>query len=362
MSKQHDSIFTISISLIVLLAIASLLVVISSRGRYEVRTKGKLAKPEQEQAWTGFHAMIEQNNQQKGSQSMIIGYSYYLLERFASSQKIQSDIRKADSQKEAIASLLDGSVDIISIPADRKFPLDSTMIVSDVLDDFCKWVMRADCTEQMAIANKWIDDYHNMTERSVIRNSYMIPHSPWKGNYSFASPYDAIIKAGAKEIGWDWRMLAAVLHIESQFHIEAKSPTGPEGMGQFAAKTAAQFGITNTLDPKQNIFGCARYLKSLSRSFSGYDSQERMNLTLAAYNGGPGRVLESLRYADSCGLEHNWAGAKKAILLMNRDSIQVEGSDTLIANPNKKNWTETAYFVDKVLSRYHSYCKRLPEN
>ena len=49
-----------------------------------------------------------------------------------------------------------------------------------------------------------------------------------------------------------------------------------------------------------------------------------------------------------------------AILYMSEDSVAVAGENRMIANPYKKNWTETAAYVNKVLSRYNSFRARFP--
>jgi soluble lytic murein transglycosylase-like protein len=49
--------------------------------------------------------------------------------------------------------------------------------------------------------------------------------------------------------------------------------------------TAAQMNVADPFDPRQNIFGGARYLRILANEFGG-----NMALTAAAYNAGPERV------------------------------------------------------------------------
>ena len=50
-------------------------------------------------------------------------------------------------------------------------------------------------------------------------------------------------------------------------------------------KTAEILGVTEIFDVRQNIFGGTQYLRMLLDTFSG-----DLDLTLAAYNAGPGAV------------------------------------------------------------------------
>ena len=54
---------------------------------------------------------------------------------------------------------------------------------------------------------------------------------------------------------------------------------------QLIDSTAAQMRVDDPFDPKQSIFGGARYLRILANQFDG-----NMALTAAAYNAGPRRV------------------------------------------------------------------------
>jgi soluble lytic murein transglycosylase-like protein len=82
-------------------------------------------------------------------------------------------------------------------------------------------------------------------------------------------------------------LIRAVISAESSFNPYALSATGAVGLMQLMPDTAARYGVTNRLDPSQNILGGARYLKDLLRLFGN-----NMSLTLAAYNAGEGAVMK----------------------------------------------------------------------
>ncbi|MGV8475861.1 lytic transglycosylase domain-containing protein, partial [Pseudomonas aeruginosa] len=70
---------------------------------------------------------------------------------------------------------------------------------------------------------------------------------------------------------------------ESRGDPNAVSPKGARGLGQLMPATAAELGVDPT-DPRQNIFGTARYLSQQLDRFGS------VPLALAAYNAGPGTV------------------------------------------------------------------------
>jgi soluble lytic murein transglycosylase-like protein len=98
-------------------------------------------------------------------------------------------------------------------------------------------------------------------------------------------PFEKTIKAVAKEVKLNPRLIQAVILAESGGNPEAVSPKGAKGLMQIMEETARMLQIQNLFDPKENIKGGAIYLKSLLLEFGG-----NLKLALAAYNAGPGNV------------------------------------------------------------------------
>jgi soluble lytic murein transglycosylase-like protein len=95
----------------------------------------------------------------------------------------------------------------------------------------------------------------------------------------------AIITA-AERHGLDPRLLAALVWAESGFDPGVESHAGALGLAQLMPGTAAGLGV-DPHDPVQNLEGGARYLRAQLDRFGSVD------LALAAYNAGPGRVVEA---------------------------------------------------------------------
>ncbi|MGR3976921.1 lytic transglycosylase domain-containing protein [Acinetobacter sp. 1207_04] len=99
--------------------------------------------------------------------------------------------------------------------------------------------------------------------------------------------YDHIIRQAAQTHGVSEGLIKAVMHTESGFNSNARSPVGAQGLMQLMPATARRFNVSNAYDPQQNIFGGAKYLGWLIKRFNGNTS-----LALAAYNAGEGNVAK----------------------------------------------------------------------
>jgi soluble lytic murein transglycosylase-like protein len=99
--------------------------------------------------------------------------------------------------------------------------------------------------------------------------------------------FHAHVVAAAREYELEPALIHAVISAESGYDPLARSPKGARGLMQLMPATAERYGVDNPLDPKQNIYGGAAYLRDLLTLF-GNDVQ----LALAAYNAGEGAVKQ----------------------------------------------------------------------
>ena len=88
----------------------------------------------------------------------------------------------------------------------------------------------------------------------------------------------------------DDRFVAAVIAQESMFRPYAVSRSGAQGLGQLMPGTARELSVKNSFNVEDNIWGTISYLKKQLVRYRKYPRQRRYELTLAAYNAGPGAV------------------------------------------------------------------------
>ncbi len=99
--------------------------------------------------------------------------------------------------------------------------------------------------------------------------------------------YDNIIAEASQKYGVDESLIRAVIRQESGFNPQATSYCGAQGMMQLMPETAAELGVKNAYDARDNIMGGTKYLSRLLDQFDG-----NMTKAIAAYNAGPGAVQQ----------------------------------------------------------------------
>jgi len=98
--------------------------------------------------------------------------------------------------------------------------------------------------------------------------------------------FSPIIDTASRLHGVDAALIHAVISAESGYNPSALSKAGAMGLMQLMPQTAKRYGVTNIMDPVQNITGGVRYLRDLLSMFNG-----NLELAIAAYNAGENAVI-----------------------------------------------------------------------
>lgn len=154
---------------------------------------------------------------------------------------------------------------------------------------FLSWAM---CGTLLVCVPVRADIYRYVDSEGIVHFTN-VPTTPGYSIYMREAPwtrgahglYDRYISAAAHKHGISSSLIKAVIKAESNFDPRAVSKSGACGLMQIMPETAKALGVVDPFDPKENIFGGARYLKKMLVQFQG-----SLPLALAAYNAGPSKV------------------------------------------------------------------------
>lgn len=226
------------------------------------------------------------------------------------------------------------------------------------------WGVRKNADSLKISLNIWIDKMKKTVEYYTIYDKYFRNTKASKSrmkselfsiNSERISPYDSLIKQAAKEIQWDWRLLAAQISKESKFDPMAKSWVGAIGLMQLLPITAKEYGVKDIYNPAQNIMGGKKYILWLQKEWKKViaDSLERQKFVLASYNVGIGHVQDAVRLSIKYG---------KDILLWNEnvaEFILKKKESKFFNDPVVKygycRGEEPVKYVEDILSLFKQY-------
>ena len=302
---------------------------------------------------------IDLGNEMYNSNGLATGLNYKLLNLFAADNNCKVTVVTARNGADYCDSLRHGSIDLLI--TDRQDIEDLNTLFS--IDDNSSWLINSPDRRKVRQMDAWLALMKTSGHHARLQKQYSAanPHKRAEKGVitSTISPYDDIIKRHAKTLGWDWRMVAAVIYQESKFSISSRSPRGAQGLMQVMPQTGSYYGIDNLLDPEQNIIAGTNHLRRLQQIFvkQGLEQEELIKFTLAAYNAGEGRILDCRNLAQSKGYDCNkWDNILKVIPLMRDDSIMEDETVKL----GKFQGHETIDYISSVMSHYSAICQICP--
>lgn len=225
------------------------------------------------------------------------------------------------------------------------------------------WAVRKNSPKLVKEIDQWLLKIKQQPTFMVIYNRYF--KSPrtslvrMQSDYSSLggnklSPYDELIQAGAEKLGWDWRLLAAVVYQESRFNPGDESWAGARGLMQLMPETAKRFGASNLDDPKQSMKAGVNYLMYLEKYWTKRipDQQERLKFVLASYNAGLAHILDARKLCNKYGRDEAvWMDVEYFLLKKSDPKFY---RDPLVTTGYCK-CEEPVNYIKDVLERFEEY-------
>jgi len=133
--------------------------------------------------------------------------------------------------------------------------------------------------------------------------------------------YKKWFEEAAQQSSQDWRLLAAMGYQESKWNPGASSPAGAKGLMQLTSDTATAAKVTNPADPRQSIFGGARYFGQVYAKIPVHIPEpDRTWFALAAYNIGYGHLEDARVLAQKAGRDpDSWQDVREFLPLLEQE-------------------------------------------
>ena len=262
-----------------------------------------------------------------------------LVQKFTGDNDVACTITVAEEGPDYLDSLMDGTVDLVVLPKADSLP--EALAATRPFPDGTVWILRKEDTKALMLMNRWIGELSAEARFHQLQKDYL------KGktvHLTTISSYDALVKQYAAAIGWDWRLLSAIIYRESRFHADANSHKGALGLMQIRS---SRYSADTLLIPSVNLSVGTTYLKRLQNMFTGTaaDTTECIKFTLAAYNAGEGKILRTIQTAREKGV----------------DATRWDSVASVIPDVPGFKGTQTLVYVEDVLDIYAFYTRFYPQ-
>jgi membrane-bound lytic murein transglycosylase F len=217
--------------------------------------------------------------------------------------------------------------------------------------------------------NAWFDgDQHRQSQTMLYKRYFELSKAapaPISVDLSKGriSPYDNLFKKYAKEIDWDWRLIAAQGFVESRFDGSVVSWAGARGIMQIMPSTARANGVDPAalVNPETSIRIAVKILQSLDRTFKPYvaDKAQRQKFIIAAYNSGGAHILDAIALANKHGRNPQvWtANVEDALLL----KAHAEYYNDPVCKYGYFRGRQTVEYVNQVMTFYQQCTKQIKQ-
>jgi len=225
------------------------------------------------------------------------------------------------------------------------------------------WAVRKNSPELLIKMNDKLRLLKNTATYNIIYNKYFKNRSQFNkrlGSQFYTestgkiSKYDNLVKKYTADMGWDWRLVKALMYQESRFKVDGKSWAGASGLMQLMPSTAKALGVTDIHDPEQNIKAGITFLKRMYKNWEDIpDSIQRIKFSMASYNAGYGHVQDAQKLTKNYkGNELVWDnGVDKYILNLSK----VKYYNDPVVKYGYVRGSEPYNYIIEIFNRYEHY-------
>ncbi|GHV35334.1 hypothetical protein FACS1894178_4670 [Bacteroidia bacterium] len=285
------------------------------------------------------------------------GFSFRLISDFGN----MNDIIVKMLPISALAKIQHYDVDVICLRS-KKTVLpkgfvyaDNIVDANEVGDAKIVWAVRNNCDSLLLMLNNYIAS-HKKIDRQLYDKYFNSDFSRYnftqgfkcRGKSDYISSFDATIKHYAAHLGWDWRLLAALIYQESQFKTNVSSYSGASGVMQLMPSVAEHYGVDETSGIEQHIAAGVKLLKNFKITLNDSLPEPHKTIFLiASYNAGAGYINMVRMETQEKGVNPNvWFGHVENIL---KDRIKRS------KNNNRNKAVQVLEYVENITIRYCHY-------
>jgi hypothetical protein len=248
--------------------------------------------------------------------------------------------------------------------------VDIDMNISNAEKPEAQWVVNKHNDSLILI----IQNYFNNNKKSTnsLYRKFFIENSPhYDTDFNCydtvkISSFDEIIKKHSKHISWDWRLLAALIHEESNFIKQSKSQTsGAVGLMQVMPDHAEKYGLNEESNIESNINAGVKLIKTLDKiledSIKKFPIKKSKTIfTIASYNAGVNYVFRMREIALQKDLNPNlWFGNVEEVVLERGNEVKQKHNNLFL---DRNRALQVTNYVEKILYKYQHYKNLRPNH
>ena len=152
------------------------------------------------------------------------------------------------------------------------------------------------------------DAFRNTVERRYLQNVKFVKNAAADAERKKLERVAELFKKYGAQYNVDYLLMAAQGYQESTLDQNVKSPVGAIGIMQVMPPTGKELNVGNIAELEPNIHAGIKYMRFMEDQYfkdEPMDDLNKMLMTFAAYNAGPGRLRQLRRETEKRGLNPN---------------------------------------------------------